>query len=100
MRRAILLLVLLLIAAMPLRAAERRMWAYEEGAYTLASGQEWEHVHEDTKFAFHEVGRTDQYIELERNDDNRKRIRLFEDHAEWRGPGDTVFSRTLDGKWQ
>jgi hypothetical protein len=90
-------LVLLLICASAVEAAERNYWRHSRGHFTNTSGNKWEEKIDDATFHFEEKDRTDAFVLLFDRSRNCH-IRLYNDHCDVKF-GDGEYKKFYDGRW-
>jgi WD40 repeat protein len=78
--------------------AVRKTWRFDNGFYENTRGNEWFTRAAGATYAYKEVARNDEFIEL--YDDTRKvGIRIYKDHLDIKNPGKAKWEFLHKGKW-
>jgi hypothetical protein len=95
-----LVAALVLVLASPAWAKERTTWRFDKGFFENTSGNTWtERIGEETRH-WTEVRRTDDFIELTREEKGKEHfMRLFDDHASRKATRGSEWERVFTGKW-
>jgi len=79
-------------------SVERKKWVHDKGSFTLVKPGEWEEVFPNNKIQFKEMARTDQYVELEKMN-GEKRVKLYKAKCDVADRPFTKFDTYYFGKW-
>jgi Mg-chelatase subunit ChlD len=79
---------------------ERMTWRFENGHFENTSGNTWTEKRGDATTTWTEVRRTEDFVELTREDKGKERsVRLYDDHATHKAGKAGSWEKLLTGKW-